>query len=139
MSVMRIRSLSFLTYRDNLKIRTLIEGYIQGREPEYDFVSRDGVGHTLWVIDDNDLIKSLCGLFDQVPDFYIADGHHRSASACKVGELETGGSIRIILERKSLTFYGSDFFQTRICASTTITGSSKIWQDTRKKRFCKNR
>ena len=77
----------FLTYRDNLQIRTLIEGYIQGHEPEYDFVGKDGVGHTLWVIEDDSVVNALCQLFDRVPDFYIADGHHRSASACKVGEL----------------------------------------------------
>lgn len=77
----------FLTYRDNLQIRTMIEGYVQGNEPEYDFVTKDGVGHTLWVIEDDSIVNALCQLFDRVPDFYIADGHHRSASACKVGEL----------------------------------------------------
>lgn len=77
----------FLTYRDNLKIRTIIEGCIQKEQPAYDFVTRDGIGHTLWVLDDDQVIGAICELFDQIPDLYIADGHHRSASACKVGEM----------------------------------------------------
>ena len=77
----------FLTYRDNLKLRTIIEGFTSTHQPEYDFETADGVGHTLWVIDEDELISAICELFDQVPALYIADGHHRSASACKVGEL----------------------------------------------------
>lgn len=77
----------FLTYRDNLKLRTIIEGFTSAHQPEYDFETAGGVGHTLWVIDDDELISAICELFDQVPALYIADGHHRSASACKVGEL----------------------------------------------------
>ena len=77
----------FLTYREHPKIRKMADDYTKTHGPEYDFVAEDGVGHTLWVIEDQDWIKSLCRLFGQVPGFYIADGHHRSASACKVGEL----------------------------------------------------
>lgn len=75
----------FLTYRDDKRIRTIIEGFAAGHEPVYDFVTPEGIGHTLWVIDDRDTVESLVSLFDEVPYLYIADGHHRSASACKVG------------------------------------------------------
>ena len=75
----------FLTYRDDKRIRTIVEGYVANHEPEYDITSDDGIQHTLWVVDDPELVKSLTGLFDEIPALYIADGHHRSASACKVG------------------------------------------------------
>lgn len=76
----------FLTYRDNLKIRTLIEGYISNNKPEYDLTTEDGIGHTLWVIRNPQMVDSLCKIFGDIPALYIADGHHRSASACKVGK-----------------------------------------------------
>ncbi|MEG2626457.1 MAG: DUF1015 family protein [Anaerovoracaceae bacterium] len=76
----------FLTYRDNLKIRTLIEGYISNNEAEYDLTTDDGIGHTLWVIRNPQMVDSLCKIFGDIPALYIADGHHRSASACKVGK-----------------------------------------------------
>ncbi len=75
----------FLTYRDDKRIRTLVEGYMNGNAPEYDTKTSDGISHTLWVIEDDALVKNLTSLFAEVPALYIADGHHRSASACKVG------------------------------------------------------
>jgi len=76
----------FLTYKDDLRIRTIIEGYMSGNAPEYDFTDSTGIGHTLWVIRDDSIVSSLSELFKEVPALYIADGHHRSASAVKVGE-----------------------------------------------------
>lgn len=75
----------FLTYRDDKRIRVLVEGWAASRKPVYDFTGQDGIGHTLWVVDDPQTIESLTSLFGQIPSLYIADGHHRSASACKVG------------------------------------------------------
>lgn len=75
----------FLTYRDDKRIRTLVEGYMNANSPEYDAKTSDGISHTLWVIEDDALVKNLSDLFTEVPALYIADGHHRSASACKVG------------------------------------------------------
>ena len=54
-------------------------------EPIYDFVAADGISHTVWKIDDDNTIGKLEKYFDTVPAFYIADGHHRSASAVRVG------------------------------------------------------
>ncbi|WP_027398110.1 DUF1015 domain-containing protein [Anaerovorax odorimutans] len=75
----------FLTYRNDKRIKTIIEGWISKNKPEYDIVSEDGIGHTLWVINDENTIDLLTGLFAELDSFYIADGHHRSASAVKVG------------------------------------------------------
>lgn len=75
----------FLTYRDDKRIRTIMEGFISGNEPVYDLVSEDGIAHTLWIIDDKAVLENLTSLFAEIPELYIADGHHRSASACKVG------------------------------------------------------
>jgi len=64
----------------------IIAGVTDG-PPEYDFISDDGVGHTLWVIADQARIERLTVLFDGIPRLYVADGHHRSAAAGRVREL----------------------------------------------------
>ena len=74
----------FLTYRNRDDINALIAEET-AKTPVYDFVSEDGVGHTVWVIDDENKISALQAAFAQVPALYIADGHHRNASAVKVG------------------------------------------------------
>ncbi|MDR2611016.1 MAG: DUF1015 family protein [Clostridiales Family XIII bacterium] len=74
----------FLTYRNTEALAALI-GRITEEQPMYDFTSDDGVRHTLWVVSnpgDIDFFESELGKIDA---FYIADGHHRSASAVKVG------------------------------------------------------
>lgn len=75
----------FLTYRDDKRIRVLVEGWAAAKDPVYDLTTEDGIQHTLWVVDDPKTVESLTGLFGEIPALYIADGHHRSASACKVG------------------------------------------------------
>jgi len=67
-----------------------VEGIIEGvtnSPPEYDFITDDGVGHTLWTITDKTLIERLITLFAAIPRLYVADGHHRSAAAGRVREL----------------------------------------------------
>lgn len=75
----------FLTYRDDKRIRVLVEGWAASKEPVYDITTDDGIQHTLWVMDDEQTVANISGLFNEIPALYIADGHHRSASACKVG------------------------------------------------------
>ncbi len=75
----------FLTYRDDKRIRSIVEGFAAGNEPEYDITADDGIRHILWAIDDDKIVKRITELFSEIPALYIADGHHRSASACKVG------------------------------------------------------
>lgn len=76
----------FLTYRDEQKITAEIADWIAAHQPLYDFVAEDGVGHTAWLIDDDAVIDRLIAAFRQVPALYIADGHHRAASAVRVAE-----------------------------------------------------
>lgn len=77
----------FLTYRDDAGINALVQGIIDNNDPEYDFTGADGVIHQLWLVSDENVISGLVGLFAAVPALYIADGHHRSASACRVGQM----------------------------------------------------
>jgi uncharacterized protein (DUF1015 family) len=76
----------FYLSRSCAEVEGIIEG-VTGNVPEYDFVSNDGVAHTLWVIDDKALIGRLTVLFEAIPRLYVADGHHRSAAAGRVREL----------------------------------------------------
>lgn len=75
----------FMAYRDVTEINALINGWKSSNKPVYDFTAGDGIQHTVWVIDRDIVIQSLSRLFEtQVPATYIADGHHRAASAAKV-------------------------------------------------------
>lgn len=74
----------FLAYRANNALREIV-AQAQEQEPVYDFVSEDGVGHRVWVIGDEDAIRRIQEEFARIPALYIADGHHRCASAVKVG------------------------------------------------------
>ncbi|MBR2134306.1 MAG: DUF1015 domain-containing protein [Eubacterium sp.] len=75
----------FLTYRKNDEINSIISEWMYNHKPEYDFIS-DGVSQTVWAVNDNYTVVKLQGLFDHVNAMYIADGHHRCASAVKVGQ-----------------------------------------------------
>ena len=75
----------FFAYPDNKVLNDLIMRYAQ-TEPEYDFIAPiDGFGHKLWVISDDNDIKTVTDEFAKMPALYIADGHHRSAAAALVG------------------------------------------------------
>ncbi len=79
----------FLTYRARPEIDSMVET-IRGRAPEVDFVSEDGIGHTLWVISESQEVEALQQLFSAVPYLYVADGHHRSAAASRVAKRRKG-------------------------------------------------
>lgn len=74
----------FLTYRDNADVNALVEA-VRATAPLYDFVAEDGVAHRVWLIADAAAVQTLADAFAAVPAAYIADGHHRAASAVKVG------------------------------------------------------
>lgn len=74
----------FLTYRNVDEISDILAEYTE-RKPEYNFKADDGVSHIIWVIEEDEIIARLCDLFEKVKYLYIADGHHRTASAVKVG------------------------------------------------------
>jgi uncharacterized protein (DUF1015 family) len=75
----------FLAYRDVGEINSLVEHWKENHQPVYAFIAEDQIGHAIWVVDDSDTVSRIQHLFkDQVPHTYIADGHHRAASAAKV-------------------------------------------------------
>lgn len=74
----------FLAYRNVPAIDELIDKWMQ-KGPVYDFTADDGIQHTIWIVSDSDVVKKITTLFStEVPCTYIADGHHRAASAAKV-------------------------------------------------------
>ena len=76
----------FLTFPANNAIETIFS-CIKKNAPLYDFVANDQISHTLWLIEDENTIASISSIFNnEIPFTYIADGHHRAASAAKVGK-----------------------------------------------------
>ncbi len=75
----------FLTYRSKDEVNQIIASWMKENDPIYDFQSDDDITHTIWKIDDKSKIEELVSLFGSVDYLYIADGHHRTASAVKVG------------------------------------------------------
>ncbi|MGN0377783.1 MAG: DUF1015 domain-containing protein [Suilimivivens sp.] len=74
----------FLAYRSKAKINEIVSA-AKKEVPLYDFTSDDQVTHRVWCISDRETIEKLEKLFEEIPNTYIADGHHRCASAVKVG------------------------------------------------------
>ena len=75
----------FLSFPTNEVLEQVIADTAQ-TAPEYDFVSEDGIGHTLWCIADDKVVNTITDAFGTIPYLYIADGHHRTAAAAHVGE-----------------------------------------------------
>ena len=75
----------FMAYRNVPDIDSLVSSWKEQNSPVYHFVADDGIQHSIWVVDDEETIKKITDLFaKKVPFTYIADGHHRAASAAKV-------------------------------------------------------
>ncbi|MDO5328600.1 MAG: DUF1015 family protein [Coriobacteriia bacterium] len=119
----------FLTYKGDIDLTRWTED-----EPEYSFTSDDGITHTVWVVRDTEYIKSA---FDKIPYTYIADGHHRCASACKVGgtdyflsvlfnkdELKIFDYNRVILDPKDFTL---DDFEVYDFHKPKEKGEVAVW------------
>jgi uncharacterized protein (DUF1015 family) len=73
-----------LTYRDNDEINNIVSKVIE-KHPIIDFVAEDGIRHQAWRIGDPNMIDKIEMTLAAVPEFYVADGHHRSAAAAIVG------------------------------------------------------
>ena len=76
----------FLCYKECDEVDSLILDFKNNNSPVYDFVTEDGISNTVWVIEDDDLNNKLSSLLENAGAFYIADGHHRCASAVNVGK-----------------------------------------------------
>ncbi|MBA3316893.1 MAG: DUF1015 domain-containing protein [Gemmatimonadales bacterium] len=74
----------FLTYRERPEIDALVHRIVSGSTPLYDFTAPDGVRHTIWAVPDP---VAMARAFGGVPHSYVADGHHRSASAWRAGKV----------------------------------------------------
>lgn len=83
----------FYTYRNEPAITAIVARVAAG-VPAYDFTTDDGVSHTLWVVDDRQLIEELTTRFAAIGTLYVADGHHRSAAAGRVRDLRKGQNPR---------------------------------------------
>jgi len=75
----------FFAYPDVAEMNELVANWVKNHAPEYDFVAPDGFGHTFWKIDDDATNARITEIFANVPAFYVADGHHRTAAAARVG------------------------------------------------------
>jgi uncharacterized protein (DUF1015 family) len=100
----------FLAYKNVADIDSLINDWKKERSPVYDFIAEDGIQHSVWTINDAKTIERITNLFKtEVPVTYIADGHHRAASAAKV--------------RKALgdrATEGADYFLTTLFPSNQL-------------------
>jgi uncharacterized protein (DUF1015 family) len=76
----------FFAYPDNAEIDTIVAEWVKNPPAEYDFTAEDGFGHHFWVIDDKATNNRITELFAAVPALYVADGHHRTAAAARVGQ-----------------------------------------------------
>jgi uncharacterized protein (DUF1015 family) len=77
----------FMAYRDIDELNEVMNNWISAHEPVYHFASDDGIQHTVWTVDEGSTINLITNLFARkVPNTYIADGHHRAASAAKVSQ-----------------------------------------------------
>ena len=75
----------FLAYRNVAEIDAVIAKWKKEKNPVYDLLADDGIQHSIWIINDSKVIEKITTLFKElVPVTYIADGHHRAASAAKV-------------------------------------------------------
>jgi uncharacterized protein (DUF1015 family) len=100
----------FLAYRHNEKVDALIAEWQETKSPVYDFVADDAIQHTIWIINDTAACEMISGLFEsEIPYTYIADGHHRAASAAKVSKA---------IENK--TGNGAGFFLTTLFPSNQL-------------------
>ncbi len=101
----------FLAYKNVDAIDTLINDWKKDRSPVYDFIADDNIQHSIWAINDTATISRITELFKtEVPVSYIADGHHRAASAAKVRAALGGANAP----------EGADFFLTTLFPSNQL-------------------
>jgi uncharacterized protein (DUF1015 family) len=106
----------FLAYRNQASIDAIIEKWKSTKNAVYDFTAEDGIQHTVWAVTDTQIIEQITDLFEkEVPCTYIADGHHRAASAAKV---RLALSEEALSEISSVT--GPDYFLTTLFPSNQL-------------------
>ena len=78
----------FFAYPAHQEIDQIVENIVKNEKPVYDFIAKeDGFGHTFWVIEDEKTVARIEEIFEkEIPALYVADGHHRTAAAARVGQ-----------------------------------------------------
>ena len=76
----------FFSYPANSEIDAIVSDVVTKQAPEYDFTAADGFGHHFWPIRDRKTIDRITEIFAGIPALYVADGHHRTAAAARVGQ-----------------------------------------------------
>jgi uncharacterized protein (DUF1015 family) len=76
----------FFAYPDEPRLDAMVEQVV-AKQATYDFTTEDGVGHHFWIIPDREMIARIVDIFNKdIPHTYVADGHHRTAAAARVGQ-----------------------------------------------------
>ena len=105
----------FLAYRNHAAVDAIIDKWKQAKSPVYDFIAEDGIQHSIWIVNDSDAVESITAVFEkEIPCTYIADGHHRAASAAKVrkqisGEVPEGANYFLTTLFPSNQLYIMDY------------------------------
>jgi len=100
----------FLAYNNVAEMDAVAETWMKSHTPLFDFTASDGISHTIWQVDDAKTIDKITSIFsEKVPCTYIADGHHRAASAAKV---------RDALGDKAMP--GADYFLTTLFPASQL-------------------
>lgn len=82
----------FFAYKDDSQLNEIVSRIVAAA-PEYSFTDENGFGHSFWVIDDDATIEKITDIFtNKVNAFYVADGHHRTAAAARVGAEKRSGN-----------------------------------------------
>lgn len=82
----------FFAYKDDSQLNEIVSRTVAAA-PEYSFTDENGFGHSFWVIDDDATIEKITDIFtNKVNAFYVADGHHRTAAAARVGAEKRAGN-----------------------------------------------
>jgi uncharacterized protein (DUF1015 family) len=111
----------FFTYPAVAEIDNIVESVVKKSAPVYDFTAADGIGHHFWVISDEAVINRITTVFADIPNTYVADGHHRTAAAALVGNEKRKTTLHIA-ETKNITFSWPCIFPTISLPSLTTTG-----------------
>ncbi len=83
----------FFAYKDDSQLNEIVSRTVAAA-PEYSFTDENGFGHSFWVIDDDATIEKITDIFtNKVNAFYVADGHHRTAAAARVGAEKRSGNV----------------------------------------------
>ncbi|MBN2538744.1 MAG: DUF1015 domain-containing protein [Deltaproteobacteria bacterium] len=81
----------FMTYKASKTIDVMVNNIVSGN-PEYDFTADDGIAHSVWVVEEEDLIEGIKHEFGKLDSLYIADGHHRVSAAAAVAGMRREGN-----------------------------------------------